>query len=278
EYRRPGEWTLPGSIAGATLEIDHVDTDHDSLADAWEYAYFGADFMDPTPTSNYDRDADPDEDGSSNFEEQNRGTDPTEADTDGDGIPDGVDEDPLDPDTNRNLIPDGSEEEWGLDLTDPDEDNDLIITAAEVAWDGSADYTPYDVGTGTGTDLDAQKADTDGDGVNDFMEIAAGSDPLDPLASAMVVITDITVDLGSGKPQVSWGVAANQAAWDVTFRLVSSVDLTNWTSVGQLTVDGSTDGTVSLLDSTNEGVVFYRVVVDQIGPQAPAEVDCLTGN
>jgi len=74
------------------------DTDGDRLPDGWEVLY-GTDPLDP-----FDADADPDNDGLTNFDEYRHGTDPFNPDTDGDGVLDGDEvpsspgSDPADPD------------------------------------------------------------------------------------------------------------------------------------------------------------------------------------
>jgi len=92
-------------------------------------------------------------------------------DTDGDGLPDGVD-----PDDDNDGTPD-EEDPYPLDT-----DNDGIVNAddpdddADGIADGDDDY-PLD------TDNDgrnnAEDYDDDGDGVSDALEIVAGTDPLD---------------------------------------------------------------------------------------------------
>ena len=65
------------------------DSDGNGLPDWWELKYFGAIGQDPN--------ADPDGDGLTNLQEYAMGTNPLLADTDGDGVPDGLDAFPLDP-------------------------------------------------------------------------------------------------------------------------------------------------------------------------------------
>lgn len=65
------------------------DSDNDGMPDDWEEAN-GLDPEDPT-----DRDGDLDGDGLKNYEEYQIGTDPQNADTDGDGVDDGLDLIPL---------------------------------------------------------------------------------------------------------------------------------------------------------------------------------------
>ena len=99
-------------------------------------------------------------------------TDPTKADTDGDGIDDGdeVDgtngfvTDPTNPDTDGDGLEDGEEvNTYGTDPTDTDTDGDGLSDGDEVNIHGT----------------DPTKADTDGDGFTDAEEVEAGSDPLD---------------------------------------------------------------------------------------------------
>jgi hypothetical protein len=66
-----------------------ADSDKDGLKDAWELIYF--DDLSQGPTD------DPDNDGLNNSEEYLAGTDPTNPDSDGDGIEDGMDSEPLKP-------------------------------------------------------------------------------------------------------------------------------------------------------------------------------------
>ena len=54
------------------LDFGNVDADHNGLPDGWEQAYFGTNGVDPN--------ADPDQDGLSNLQEYNLGTNPSEAD------------------------------------------------------------------------------------------------------------------------------------------------------------------------------------------------------
>ena len=92
-------------------------------------------------------DDDDDVDGLTNGEERRLGTNPTNPDTDEDGLTDATEvrrfrTDPLNPDTDGDKLKDGEE---------------ILRTFT----------SPFE-------------ADTDGDGVNDFDEVARGTDPLDP--------------------------------------------------------------------------------------------------
>jgi hypothetical protein len=79
-------------------------------------------------------------------DEETRGTDRYDRDTDGDGITDG-----------------DEVNDFGTDPTDPDRDADGIIDPVEL-----------EIGT------DPDSADTDADGISDLSEFDYGTDPLDP--------------------------------------------------------------------------------------------------
>lgn len=112
---RPGATTVPppqpGETATEAADADEIDTDDDGLTDA---------------------------------EEEELGTDPNNLDTDGD------------------LLYDGGELVYGTDVLDPDTDGDGLPDGNEV----------YIAGT------DPAVADTDGDGVSDGDEVANGTNPL----------------------------------------------------------------------------------------------------
>ncbi|MHA1686707.1 MAG: FG-GAP-like repeat-containing protein [Candidatus Heimdallarchaeaceae archaeon] len=122
------------------------DTDNDGMTDTFEITYYSV--LDPNDPSDANKDAD--SDNLLNRNEQSWGTDPTNPDSDGDGLLDGdeVYKYITDP-----LIPDA----------DADYDGDGISNVDEVDTYGTNPTNP----------------DTDGDGATDYEEIHAGSDPLD---------------------------------------------------------------------------------------------------
>ncbi|MEO2128358.1 MAG: hypothetical protein ABGW91_09350, partial [Christiangramia sp.] len=155
---------------------------------------------------------DQDGDGLTDDQENNDyGTDPTNPDTDGDGINDGDEvtdgSDPLDPcdpnpsagpcdQDNDGLTNDQENNDYGTDPTNPDTDGDGINDGDEVT-DGSDPLDPCDPNASAGPcdqdndgltndeenndyGTDPTNPDTDGDGINDGDEVTDGSDPLDP--------------------------------------------------------------------------------------------------
>jgi gliding motility-associated-like protein len=152
-----------------------------------------------------------DGDGINNTDEGTIGTDPANPDTDGDGINDGTEvtngSDPLDPcspnlnaancDSDGDGITNPNEAVIGTDPNNPDTDGDGINDGVEVT-NGSDPLDPCDpVSTSPDCTLDSDgdgisnaqegiigtdpnNPDTDGDGVNDGIEVNNNTNPLDP--------------------------------------------------------------------------------------------------
>ena len=133
----------------------------DWMPDAWELAHFGN--LDQTD------EGDADSDGLTNLREYQIGTDPTNADSDGDGLGD-YDEvmvyrtNPLSADTDADGLPDKWEVDNGLDPTIGNGSRDTDL-------DGLSDLQEYEIGTSP------TLKDTDGDGLADGDEITYGTDP-----------------------------------------------------------------------------------------------------
>jgi Zn-dependent metalloprotease/streptogramin lyase len=135
--------TLSGSFESLALEV-FTDSDSDGMSDHWEDRY-GLDKYDPS-----DATLDADGDGLSNLGEFLARTDPTNPDSDGDGLSDGEEvhvhgTNPAKSDTEGDGMPDGWEVDHGLDP--------LVDDAA---------------------------GDLDGDGWSNFLEYLEGTDPTDP--------------------------------------------------------------------------------------------------
>lgn len=192
---------------------DHkdADTDDDGLTDYQEIITYGTDpfnadgdgdgIPDPgeiamglDPNDGADGALDPDSDGLTNLEEYQNSTDHTDADSDDDGLNDGVEvnthgTNPNNADTDGDGLPD----KWEVDNgTDPlvndaagDPDNDRLTNTEE-----------YQLGT------DPLDADTDDDGVDDYLEVTQSyTDPLvvefDGTATNSVTITTVDTVYGN---------------------------------------------------------------------------------
>jgi hypothetical protein len=157
---------VAGRAGGLHLFRSSIDSDGDSLPDSWEILHFGT--LSQGPFDDYDND------GLSNWGEYLIGTDPTNPDTDGDGLSDG--------------------DEVKLYLSDPrkvDTDGDGLTDYAEVMvhgtdpyladtdGDGMPDKWEIDNGLDPKNSLDAN-LDPDGDGATNLAEFLAGTDPKNP--------------------------------------------------------------------------------------------------
>jgi len=200
-----GAATLAANPA-AGLNPNNPDTDGDGMPDGWERQYPGA--LNPLiPDGNTDFDGD----GMTNLREYQVGTSPINPDTDGDGMRDGweaqymptlnplvndaagdpdfddltnlrefeLGTDPTNPDTDGDNMPDGWEALYPgaldplMDDAAADWDDDGLYNVFEYLWTPNAAYPKG---------LDPTNPDTDDDGVGDGAEVAAGTDPLDPLS------------------------------------------------------------------------------------------------
>ncbi|MBJ7355906.1 hypothetical protein, partial [Nocardioides sp.] len=119
---------------------------------------------------------DSDDDGLTDEEEAEIGTDPQDPDTDNDGLSDGDEvnthtTDPLDPDTDDGGVTDGAEVDHG---TDPLNGADDLPGTGDADGDGLTDVEEGELGT------DPNDPDTDDDGLSDGAEVNTyGTDPLD---------------------------------------------------------------------------------------------------
>ena len=141
------------------------------------------------------------------------GTDPSKADTDGDGLTDDAElalgTDPTSADTDDDGVSDALEIEIGLNPTNPDTDGDGLPDGWEVdrrEWfdpldssDGEAD--PDDDGLTIAEEVqlgtEPTLTDTDGDGLSDGEEIELGTDPLRPDTDGDGLIDGYEVDIGT---------------------------------------------------------------------------------
>ena len=139
------------------------DTDKDGMDDAWEDLH-GLNKLDPA-----DAEEDPDEDGLDNLGEFKAGTLPKVADTDEDGLKDGV--------------------ETGTGTWVSAEDTGTSPTKADTDKDGLSDGVETNTGTFVGaadSGSDPHKEDTDSDGFLDGREVDLGFNPLDPNSRPLI--------------------------------------------------------------------------------------------
>ena len=134
-----------------------TDDDNDGFSDLVE----SEDGTNPLDALDFPRDAD--KDGLTNNQEEILGTDPTNSDTDGDGINDLNDPEPLHPGADADTDNDGI-----IDIVDTDDDGD-----------GYPDVLEFELGTDA-KDAADQPVDTDGDFLPDTKEEALGCDPTNP--------------------------------------------------------------------------------------------------
>jgi hypothetical protein len=119
--------------------------------------------------------ADDDNDGLTNAAEDEAGTDPNLADTDEDGLTDGEETaetgtSPLSADTDSDGVLDGDEVTQGTDPLDG-------LAGAPAGDDSAIDETP--AAEPTSPDVEAVPGDSDGDGLEDAIEVELGTDPGD---------------------------------------------------------------------------------------------------
>jgi hypothetical protein len=134
------------------------DNDFDNLPDAWEFSYFPGDLTKLSGNADYDHD------GLTDRDEYLRDSDPTKADTDGDGLPDRVE-------TNTGIFVDANN--TGSNPRRADTDGD-----------GISDYNEVNGHPAT----DPNRSDTDGDGFSDPVELAEGTNPNDPADNPLTFV------------------------------------------------------------------------------------------
>jgi len=187
------------------IQIVHAsaDTDSDGIPDWWEVRH------QLKPDSASDAALDPDADGLSNLQEYQKQTHPQLADTDNDGLLDGVE-------TGTGLFVSASD--TGTNPLLADTDRDGLSDGAEVF--------------GKPFPSNPNLSDSDGDGISDREELALGTDPLHPQTSSalMPVITTSprTFNWQLDNIQLIWdhqrGATADGAWGDA---LLFSIDLRN---------------------------------------------------
>lgn len=199
-------------LSGNNVIVHDADADSDGLPDIWEKTYAAGSLTIMNSLSDSDNDGLPD------LQEFRAGSDPTNPDTDGDGLTDSQEvlfygSSPTTPDTDGDGLGDLEESARGTDLLKADTDNDGLTDSQEVLLgtnpllkdsDGDGLFDLWEVtyglnatspagADGAAGDPDSdglsnateqangtnpKSADTDGDGIPDGVEIAHGLDPL----------------------------------------------------------------------------------------------------
>lgn len=188
------------------------DSDGDGLDDSWEILYF-ENLTSATGTGNNDGDS------LDNLGEQAAGTDPTDPDSDDDGLQDHVE-------TNTGTYVSASN--TGSNPLEADSDGDGLSDGVEVSADNGAITDP-------------NNQDSDGDGFNDRVEIENATDPNDandtpdgllPLQINEILVSNETgIDDGNGSKQ-DWLEIFNPnpgaVNLDTFFLTDDPADLTKW--------------------------------------------------
>lgn len=198
-------------VSGNNMVIHDADADSDGIPDVWEKTFAGG-------IASMNSLTDMDNDGLSDLLEFRAGSNPTKADTDGDGLNDGQEvltygTNPTKVDTDGDALSDLNEVQRGTDPNNPDTDGDGLNDLREVTlgtnplskdsdgdglfdlWEVTYGLNPLSAAGNHGPDgdpdsdglsnaveqakgTDPMNADTDGDGLPDGVEVANGLDPL----------------------------------------------------------------------------------------------------
>jgi hypothetical protein len=147
-----------GSPPVYSMKFEGIDSEPDGMPDVWETIWPGINTLDQLTAA-----GDFDNDGLLDPEEFVAGTNPTEADTDGDGLTDNV--------------------ETGTGTYVGPSDTGTSPTEADTDGDGLTDGVESNTGIvvdANDTGTDPNDRDTDGDEYSDWTEIARGTDPTNP--------------------------------------------------------------------------------------------------
>jgi len=136
---------------------------------------------------------------------------------------------------------------------DQDGDGDGLSDYAEQFFDGQAGYNPWNALTSPwGTDTDVNRTDTDGDGMNDGDEAAAGTSPLD--RHDVLALRDLQ-PLAAAHWEVSWPTVTGKF-----YLIEGSTNLLQGFKPLSDSISG--DGTIQVWQDTNaptKGGRFYRI-------------------
>ena len=227
-------------------------------------------------------DTDDDDDGLTDEAEFGLGTDPLDADTDGDSMPDGYEVshelDPLtddaDVDPDGDGLSNGRELAYDTDPQDPDTDDDSMPDGYEVSHEldplaNDADADPDGDGLSNGQEsiygTDPHKTDTDGDGdgYTDPEEIERGSDPTAAADVPAPLLTSVAIDPRPVEVEIN-----RSFDFSVTGEMSdgSAADLSGasvrWDI---LTGTGSIDAATGIYETVEPGDVEIQVTVEVDG-------------
>ncbi|YCM45454.1 hypothetical protein V2O64_05400 [Verrucomicrobiaceae bacterium 227] len=158
-----------------------ADSDEDGLRDDWEITYNLSPFDNGTLDANNGATGDPDSDGLENLEEEAKGTDPQDDDSDDDALLDGVES------GDGNFVDANA---TGTDPLNADSDGDTLPDGEEVNTVGS----------------NPNLRDTDGDFLRDDWEVGQGTDPLTD-GDNVLRNGGIGLNFGAGRGDASLSIA-----------------------------------------------------------------------
>jgi|GEM_PF-1316812 len=210
-----------------------ADQDQDNISDAWEEAYFG--------DKDFNGEADTDRDGLTDLEEYQYGSNPTNMDSDGDGLSDmteiyGVGTDPTSWDSDGDSISDVKEIFTGTSPVEFDANKKEIDATVYGAYtdsdsDGVSDYIEEM------NDTDPYASDTDGDGLTDGDEIKYNTNP--NAVSQVGSLSTTFSNFGSSKKVKSIKTVFMGTSEKNSNVLITVLDLNNQPV---LVLEGKTDG------------------------------------
>ena len=236
-------------IQGTVFTFNVSDTDGDGMPDTYELAN-----TDPPSSTALNPGDDLEPDGLTNIEEYNLGTNPNDPDTDDDTLIDGDElagaglrppTDPLNADSDNDGLNDGVETNTGTYVSDTDTGTDP--TVADCDGDGLVDGVETNTGTfvsETDTGTSPLVADSDVDGAEDWYEVAAA-------------YTDPTIS--ADKPVIPYPLPDPDGSTGATDKPVKVYILSGQSNmVGFGRIDGSELGTLDTI--TNRENKFQNLV------------------